>query len=127
MIANSGGRGLVIWSRGAADPVFRLAKAVGTAAHDGDKLQRFLIAFDAEETPLREKAAALDRVLVAKARDSARDQFDGRGVDAKVVVLVFLLDQNEVKARWRFAADEFSDGNVKELVAAANKFAARGE
>src|SRR5262245_66611926 len=44
MIANSGGRGLIIWSRGATDTAFRLAKAVEAGARDGDKFQRFLIA-----------------------------------------------------------------------------------
>ncbi len=124
MIANSGGRGLIIWSRGAADPAFRLAKAVEAGASDGDKLQRFLIAFDADEKVLGEKATGLGRVVVGKARSSAKDHLDRRGVDANVLVLVFLLDKKEIKATWSFTAEELSDAKVKEIVASAKKFAA---
>jgi RNA polymerase sigma factor (sigma-70 family) len=123
MIANSGGRGLIIWTRGAAEPAFRLARALDAGAGDGDKIQRFLIAFDADEKLLREKVAGIGRVLVGKARDSGKEQLDGRGVDAKVVVLVFLLDKKEVKAAWSFTAGELSDDKVKELAGAAKKFA----
>jgi hypothetical protein len=123
MIANSGGRGLIIWTRGDAEPAFRLAKALDAGAGSGDKLHRFLIAFDADEKLLWEKATGLGRVLVGKARDSAKEQIDGRDVDAKVLVMVFLLDKKEVKEVWSFAADELSDDKVKELVAAAKKFA----
>jgi hypothetical protein len=123
MIANSGGRGLIIWSRGATDPAFRLAKALDAGAGEGHKLRRFLIAFDADAKLLRKKAAGLGRVLVGKARDSAKDELDRRGVDAKVLVLVFLIDKEEVRATWTFAADELSDDKVKELAVAAKKFA----
>ena len=123
MIANSGGRGVIIWTRGTADPAFRLAKALDAGAGNGDKLQRFLIAFDADEKFLQEKAAGLGRVLVGKARDSAKEQLDGRGVDAKVLVLVFLLDKKEVKAAWSLTTDELGDDKIKELVGAAKRFA----
>ena len=127
MIANSGGRGVIVWARGAADPAFRLAEALDAGVAEGDKLQRSLIVFDADKEVLREKAAGLRRVLVGKARDSAKDELDRCGVDAKVLVLVFMIDREDIKAAWSFAADELGDAQIKELVAAAKQFAAGGK
>lgn len=123
MIANSGGRGLIIWSRGAVDSAFQFAKALEADAADGDKLQRFLVVFDADDRVLSEKADSLGRFVVGKPRHSAKVEFDRRGVDAKVVVLVFLLDKKDIKFMWSFAADELSNDKVKELAAAVKQVA----
>ena len=56
------------------------------------------------------------------ARDSARAQFDRRGVEAQVVALVCLLDRKKVQAVWSFEEDELSDEKVREFVAQVQEF-----
>jgi hypothetical protein len=123
MISNSRGRGVIVWARGAADPAFRLARGLDAAAADGDKLLRFLVAFDADDAALAKKSEGLARVVVGKPRHSAKEELDRHGVAAKTAVLVFLLDKKAIKATWSFTADELTDDRVKELVAATKKFA----
>jgi hypothetical protein len=123
MISNTGGRGIIVWSRGAVEPAFQLAKALDAAATDGDKFERFLVVFDVSGKVLAEKGAGVTRVVVGRARNSAKDEFDRRGIDAKALVLVFLLDKKDIKAMWSFGANEPGEEKVKEVVAAAKKFA----
>ena len=63
-------------------------------------------------------------MVVGKGRQSAKDEMDRRGVDARASVLVFLLDKKAIKATWSFAADDLTAEKVKEVVAATKKFAA---
>lgn len=123
MIANAKARGVIIWSRGASDPAFRLAKALDAGVADGDKLALFLVAFDADAKVLAERAVGLGRVVVGKSCDSAQEEWERRGVDPKASVLVFFLDTEDIKATWSFAAGELSDAKVKEFVMAAKTFA----
>jgi hypothetical protein len=124
MISNTGGRGIIVWSRGPVEPAFKLAKALDVAAADGDKLERFLVVFDTDGKVVAEKGASLTRVVVGRARHSASEEFDRRGIDTKSLVLVFMLDKKDIKAMWSFGADEPGQGKIKELVAAGKKFAA---
>jgi hypothetical protein len=124
MISNSRGRGVIIWSRDAGEGVFKLAKALGAAATDGEKMQRYLVVFDVERSAFEAKAKELKHVIVGRARKSAKQDLDGRGVDAKAAMIVFLLDRKEIKQMMPLKADELSDAKIKELVAAAGKFAA---
>jgi hypothetical protein len=124
MISNSGGRGVIVWSRDAGDAVFKLAKALDAAATDAEKMQRYLVIYDVEQPEFADKAKELKHVVVGKARKSAKQEFDGRGVDAKTAIVVFLLDKKEIKQMTPLRAEELSDAKIKELVAAAGKFAA---
>jgi hypothetical protein len=124
MIANSAGRGVVIWSRGADESAARLAKALDGITADHEKFQQYWVVFDADEKVVAEKAAGLTRVDVGRARQTAKEEIDKRGVDVKVTVLVFFLDRKDIKAAWTFPAGGLTDDKVKELAAAAAKFAA---
>jgi hypothetical protein len=122
MIANADGRGLIILSRGAVDSAFKLARALDDGVAEGDRLQRFLVALDADTKELAKKAEGLGRVTVGKARHTAKEELDGHGVDGKIVVLVFLLDKKDIKKMWSYEAHELDEEDIKELVAAAKKF-----
>lgn len=126
IISNSRGRGLIIWDRGATDQAFQIAMAFDAAAVEGQKFQRFLVTFD-KHARISDRAGDLTHVTAGKARSAVSTAFDGRGIDAESKVLVFLLDQKVIKAAWGLKADEVSDEQVKEIVAAATKFAAGEE
>jgi hypothetical protein len=126
MISNSRGRGLIIWDRGATNQAFQLAKALDAAAVEGQKFQRYIVTFD-KHARISDRAADLTHVTAGKARSDRSRVFDGHGVDAESKVLVFLLDQKVIKAAWGLKADEVTDERVKEIVAAATKFAAGEE
>lgn len=127
MISNSRGRGLIIWTRDVSEPAFRLARALDAELTDGDKLKCFLVAFDANVRTLAARGEGLSRVVVGRARRPAKETFEGYRVDPRTAVLVFLLDRQEIRAVSSFAADELSDGRIREVVAGARKFAAESK
>ena len=124
MISNSRGRGLIIWDRGARDQAFQLAKALDAAAVEGEKFQRYLVDFGDEDDAFDQSAADLSHVVAGHARSTVSTVFDGHGVNPESKVLAFLLDRKVIKSAWGLTADEVTDERVKEIVAAATKFAA---
>lgn len=117
---------MIIWDRGATDQAFQLVTALDVAAIEGQKFQQFLVTFD-KHARLADRAQDLTHVTAGKARSDRSKVFDGHGVDAESQVLVFLLDQKVIKAAWGLKADEVTDERIREIVAAATKFAAGEE
>jgi hypothetical protein len=122
MISNARSRGVIIWTRGADDAAFRLAKALDGKAVDGKKLRGFLIVFNQAAAEIQAKAEGLEKVIVGKARSTPQAQFDARGLDAKTQTVVFFLDRKEIKSIRTFAEAELDDAKVDELVEETGKF-----
>ena len=127
MVLNGQSRGIIVWSRTDVATVERLAKALDEKAVDGEKLRGFVVAYDVARSDLlnqKESWNGLNHVIVGKGRSEAKDQFEKRGVDAKVQTLVFFLDRKGIRAIRSFGAKELTDAKVAEIAADAVKFAA---
>jgi hypothetical protein len=127
MTSNSGGRGVIIWTRGTDDAAFRLAKALDGKAVDGKKTRGFLVAFDEAGKDLPDRVKGLEHVVAGKSRHTAKEMIDGNKIDGKKTVLVFFLDKKDIKAVRSFEAGELTDARVAEVAREAEKFAAGGK
>lgn len=127
MVLNGQSRGIIVWSRTDVATVKRLATALDENGVDGDKLRGFVVAYDVARSDLlnqKETWSGLKHVIVGKGRSDAKDQFEKRGVDAKVQTLVFFLDRKGIRAMRSFGAEELTDAKIAEIAADAAKFAA---
>jgi hypothetical protein len=127
MIANARARGVIIWVRGADEAAFDLAKAIDGKPVDGKKVFGFLVAFDVRTEGLALKARGVEHVIVGGARHSAKEEWDGRGVEPGAGTLVFLLDEKEIRGMWSFRAGELTDARIKEVARSVEQFAAAGK
>gem|GEM_PF-1290963 len=127
IISNGKSRGIIVWTRTDAAAMKRLAVALDAIGVDGEKLRAFVVAYDVASTDLKnnnETWSNLKHVIVGKGRSDAKDQFEKRGVDAKVQMLVFFLDRKDIQAMRSFGAEELTDAKIAEIAADAAKFAA---
>lgn len=127
MVSNGKSRGIIVWSRTDVATVERLAKALDEKAVDGEKLRGFVVAFGVARSDLlnhKETWNGLKHVIVGKGRSEAKDQFEKRGVDAKVQTLVFFLDHKGIRSIQSFGAEDLTDAKIAEISADAVKFAA---
>ena len=127
MVSNGKSRGIIVWTRADVATVKRLATALDANGVDGEKLRGFVVAYDVASSDLtehKETWSGLKHVIVGKGRGAARDQYEKRGVDAKVQTLVFFLDRKDIQAMRSFGAEELTDAKIAEIAADAAKFAA---
>jgi len=128
MIANGKSRGIIIWARASAASAMQIAKALDEKAVDGEKLRGFVVAYGPARNDFlthQETWSSLKHVIAGRGRAAVEDQFDKRGVDAKVQTLVFFLDGKDIRAMRSFSAEELTDAKITALAADAAKFAAR--
>jgi hypothetical protein len=125
MISNTRGRGVEVWSRTGSEEAFALAGALEAKLPDDDKPRGFLLVFDDTAVDaLRAKTAkqGLKKFHVATPRSSTGQAFksaDGAGESA---VLVFLMDQKQIKSALRFTAGELNDEAIQKIAKEAESF-----
>lgn len=128
MLANGKSRGIIVWARASAVSAMQIARALDEKAVDGEKLRGFVVAYGSARDDFlmhQETWSSLKHVIAGRGRAAAEDQFEKRGVDAKVQTLVFFLDGKDIRAMRSFSAEELTDAKIAEIAADAAKFAAR--
>lgn len=120
MIANSRGRGVIVWCRRDSKAAFDLARHLDEL--ETTSLRRFLVAFDADPETLEERCQSYRNLRAGRARQSSQIQLDQRGVEPTTQVLVFFLEGKLIQSKWTFGDADLNQDQIKKLCEAARNF-----
>lgn len=118
MISNSQGRGIILWSRTADEPVLQLARTIDGLMEQGASGQAYLVLYGSENVP---NPPAYKGLIAGKARRAADALFEGAGVP-QARYAVFLVEKKQVKAFWAFKPGEMTREKSAAILEEATTF-----